>query len=502
MRKHLPLHIPHTFRLVLAILPAVLVLVLVTAVPAVAAGAPPIGKCDMPDSCDVAEVGATSVVLEPSIKANGYETEYRLGYATVEAGPWAPVPEGSGLVSAAEGEKTLHVELTGLSPETTYYVRVVAQNTVGTTELPITSFTTESSAPLVVGTTVLSITESSAEVQGQLKPHLETQWRLEYATVEAGPWTTFASGTLAASDKLQSIPARDLTGLSPETTYYVREFLTNEAGEATSPLTSFETAGPPATSSPSIESESATSITEHGATLEAQINPGSSETTYEFWREYAVCQGSGVHCGSIAVGPIAKGHITASDQAQTVSVELTDLHPNYSYTYWVVATNSAGMTKAPDQEFQTLPEGTPPKASEEPLASPSGGDQPSAADDGAQPAGSSVLLSPPLARVDVSSPHMMTTPTVTGSTAKLARALKVCEKRPRSQRARCERQAYNKYAKTAKDTGKKASKQNRKKRRKQGIASSTFKAVPDRPGAETRVRVRRWLGYDKFTARR
>jgi hypothetical protein len=38
-----------------------------------------------------------------------------------------------------------------------------------------------------------------------------------------------------------------------------------------------------------------------------------------------------------------------------VNTTLTHLQPNYSYTYWVVATNSAGETKGHHQSLSALP---------------------------------------------------------------------------------------------------------------------------------------------------
>jgi hypothetical protein len=416
---------------------------------------PSFGSCGLLSSCDVTEVGATSAVLQPTIETNGYETEYSLEYATAEDGPWRPVPQGNGSISNAEGKATVRIELTGLSPETTYYIRILATNALGTTSGTF-SFATEGLTPRAEGILLTNITATSAQTQGRLKPHIETQWRLEYASTETGPWTIFASGTLASSDKLQLTPTAELSGLLPAKTYYVRESLANAQGEAQSPSTVFETLALPTTSSPSIESESTTGITEHGATLEAQINPGGLETTYEFWREFATCHGPGIDCQSISVEPIAQGHIAAGDEPQTVSVELTNLQPNYSYTYWIVAKNSDGTTETPDHTFTTLSGGTPPVTQEEAYSpfNDSGNQSPAAGNEVPSPKASG-LLPPPVA-MDVSGLHaqVKNRPKMTKNAAKLLKALMMCKKRPRDQRIICARQARNRYARASKTTGK------------------------------------------------
>ncbi len=112
---------------------------------------------------------------------------------------------------------------------------------------------------------------------------------------------------------------------------------------------------PPTSGVPRIDSLSVCGVSEHDATLHASINPNSLETTYEFWREYAVCQGTGVQCESIAVGPVGQGTIPVGDSDQTVTTELSDLQPNYSYTYWVVATSSAGKAESSHETFTAQP---------------------------------------------------------------------------------------------------------------------------------------------------
>lgn len=108
---------------------------------------------------------------------------------------------------------------------------------------------------------------------------------------------------------------------------------------------------------PTVSGARATSITENSATLEAQVNPGGGNTTYEFWLVYRTCQGSGVQCQEITDERVGEGLLAPGDSAQTVSVDLTHLQPGYSYSYWVVASSSAGKAESPHSEFETQPAG-------------------------------------------------------------------------------------------------------------------------------------------------
>jgi hypothetical protein len=113
-----------------------------------------------------------------------------------------------------------------------------------------------------------------------------------------------------------------------------------------------------ASSQPSISSESASGITSRRAAVQAQINPGGLETTWEVWVQYANCQntppGAGA-CDSVTVGKRGEGTISAGSTDQTVGVTLTHLEPGYSYTYWFVARNAAGEIEGTGQSFTALP---------------------------------------------------------------------------------------------------------------------------------------------------
>lgn len=123
---------------------------------------------------------------------------------------------------------------------------------------------------------------------------------------------------------------------------------------------------------PTVESESASNVTETDATLEAQINPGSGEdgfslaTTYEFFLESPWC-GSLLPfgaCESLGGKLVYKGVLPAGSAPQLVSVDLASvqqtLSPDTTYGYRVVATNGAGEAFGWEKTFTTLPGGKAP----------------------------------------------------------------------------------------------------------------------------------------------
>jgi hypothetical protein len=88
---------------------------------------------------EVRNVTGVSAHLKALVVPHGSETVWRLEYATSESGPWSPVPGGAGIISLAEAQATPYVDnaplgsfghgvtLAGLSPSTTYYVRLFAE---------------------------------------------------------------------------------------------------------------------------------------------------------------------------------------------------------------------------------------------------------------------------------------------------------------------------------------------------------------------------------------
>ena len=168
------------------------------------------------------------------------------------------------------------------------------------------------------------------------------------------------SGVVPSSSEIEDV-SLDLNAagvtLKPGTKYRYSVEATNTAGTTQGQNQFFTTpSGTP--SPPSVESESVSGITSRRSTLEAQVNPGGAQTTYEFWLEYANCQNTppgNAACMSISVEKAGEGTITAGSSGQRISATVTYLQPSYSYTYWVIATNSVGKTEGAHQSFTAAP---------------------------------------------------------------------------------------------------------------------------------------------------
>ncbi|HXP36785.1 MAG TPA: hypothetical protein VN817_03375 [Solirubrobacteraceae bacterium] len=111
---------------------------------------------------------------------------------------------------------------------------------------------------------------------------------------------------------------------------------------------------------PKIVDAQAKDMTEHGATLELQIDPQGSETAYEVWLECErAVPGDGPCEPPLGGAHEQGGQIAADVGVRSVVVDMTSLPPDRAYLYRVAATNASGRVEEPFQlQFETVPLGS------------------------------------------------------------------------------------------------------------------------------------------------
>ena len=144
-------------------------------------------------------------------------------------------------VTSGSGTGSFTATMNNLSPGTTYYVRAFATNSIGTGYGPQISFTTQSiSAPTVTTTSVSNITTNSSSSGGNV-----TATGGATVTARGVAWNTTGSPTISNSKTTDGsgtgVFTSSITGLSPNTTYYVRAYATNSAGTGYGSQVSFIT---------------------------------------------------------------------------------------------------------------------------------------------------------------------------------------------------------------------------------------------------------------------
>jgi len=189
----------------------------------------------------VTGIAATSATGNGNVTSEGESAVTARGSCWNTSG--SPTTSDS-LTSDGTGTGVFTSSLTGLSPETTYYVRAYATNDGGTTYGAEVTFGTSGVAPTVTTTTPTSVASTSAESGGEV-----TDVGSSGVTARGVCWNTTGSPTTA--DSLTSdgtgtgVFTSSLSGLSPETTYYVRAYATNSIGTSYGSQETFDTLAPP-----------------------------------------------------------------------------------------------------------------------------------------------------------------------------------------------------------------------------------------------------------------
>ena len=156
-----------------------------------------------------------------------------------------PTTSGSH-ASNGTGTGSFTVNMSGLSPGTTYYVRAYAINSQGTAYGSQVTFTTLPNAtlPTVTTASITNITTNSATGGGNVTSD-------GYASVTARGicWSTTQNPTVSGSHTTNGTGTGNFTSnladLTANTTYYVRAYATNSQGTAYGSEVSFTTLSPP-----------------------------------------------------------------------------------------------------------------------------------------------------------------------------------------------------------------------------------------------------------------
>lgn len=349
-------------------------------------------------------------------------------YATATSIPCEP----EGLGSGAEPTATSST-LTGLVTNTTYHIRVLAENGSGLSEGPDKTFLTLPKPPRAETGEAFSITPNGATISGSVNPesvgpNSETTYIFQYGlTTSYGAQIPFVPGN-AGQGTRPVVETANVSGLEPGAGYHYRIVATNDL--ANTPQTvfgedkTFVTVPTP----PRLSAVSVSVITTNSATIDATLDPRGLPTRYE------------LQLGSApGILQAQTSGNTAASGALPIVLNVESLSPGTVYYFRIIATNVNGAAEpAPEGAFATT--AAPGAAS--PLAQPSTPPQlatPATAFPSEPSTGGAVLG---------------TTSTKLGNVQKLARALKVCRKKPRAQRSACERQARRRYG-TAKNRGSK-----------------------------------------------
>jgi len=287
-------------------------------------------------------VTSTSATLNGTVNPNGADTHVWFLWGTSStlsgANQTSSYDLGSGTSASA-----ITASPTGLTPNTTYYFQMVAQNSAGTAKGAINSFITPAKPPTATTGSATSVTSTSATLNGTVNPngadtHVWFLWGTSSTLSGANQTASYDLGSGTSASAITASP----TGLTPNTTYYFQMVAQNSAGTVKGTINSFLTLA----KLPTATTGSATSVTSTSATLNGTVNPNGADTHVWFlWGTGSTLSGAN-QTSSYDLG--------SGTSASAITASPTGLTPNTTYYFQMVAQNSAGTAKGTINSFITL----------------------------------------------------------------------------------------------------------------------------------------------------
>jgi len=232
---------------------------------------------------------------------------------------------------------TYQAVISGLSLATTYYIKSVATNSVGTRSSSATFAETDfidtvignnppsqaPTSPILFGTPTNSSITVRFDVAG-ITGDLPITYSILYGT-STNP-TTVGSATLVSGTTYQAV----ISGLSIGTTYYIKSVATNSVGIRSSPVRSISTSAyipiSKSPSTPTLFKVTSTSIT---------IRFNVKDITGSFPITYSILYGTTINPTTVGDATFIIG--------KTYQGIINGLIPNTTYYFKSVATNPAGI---------------------------------------------------------------------------------------------------------------------------------------------------------------
>ena len=291
-------------------------------------------------------VTQNSATLNGSVNPNGAQTYYSFEYGTSQS-----LGNSTSLLSAGGGTNSQNVtaSVSGLVANTTYYFRVDAQNTYGSVQGSILSFTTNSggttgNAPAVITQSASGVSDTSATVSGTVDPKGDqTTYWFEYGTTQSlGSLTTYLSAGNGSGAQTYTAP---LNFLSSNTTYYYRIDARNSYGTSQGSILSFTTTGGGGggCTTPYVQTQSASNVYQNSAQLNGSVNSNNCQTNY--WFEYGTSWSLGNTTSNQSAG--------SSNGQMNISSYISGLNYNSTYYFRAVAQNNSGISYGSILSFTT-----------------------------------------------------------------------------------------------------------------------------------------------------
>ncbi len=255
---------------------------------------------------------------------------------------WSTLPYptiNNSKVLAGQGEGSFTAILTELTANTIYYLRAYAKAGDLTIYGSVIIFKTRQIALNVTTLPVTEITQTTAKCGGIVSCDIPTS-----VTAYGVCWSTTDNPTIADSKTFEGIGSGSftslITGLTINSTYYVRAYVTNNEGTTYGSTMSFKSVPGMAT----IKTNLVNGITANSAKCEIQVlsNGGSTVTN------------KGVCWGNFINPTTTNNYISTSNSTDKITLNITGLNEYTIYHARSFVTNAYGTSYGEDIKFTTI----------------------------------------------------------------------------------------------------------------------------------------------------
>lgn len=291
-----------------------------------------------------------TAIVNGSVNPKGAFTSYWYEYGTNSN-------LGSKTANQTIGSGSVPIQAPGyiinLTKNITYYFKLVAENQYGRVAGNQFSFRTTDGTPAPVGSapttktvSASGVSRTTANINGEVTPNkASTQYWFEYGkSAELGNTSAFSGVDDGAIKTPVSI---SLSDLEPLTTYYFRLNAQNQFGTINGSILNFKTLGPTSAKIPSVTTGGATNIVAGSAILHGTVTPNLAETKY--WFEYSTRNSLSSETPK-TTDPVLVG---AGAVVVLVDKSVTNLVPNATYYFRIVAQNSQGTVRGDEVSFKS-----------------------------------------------------------------------------------------------------------------------------------------------------
>ena len=238
------------------------------------------------------------------------------------------------------GTGSFTVELTDLEPGKTYYVRAYAINEVGTTYGNEVTHSTDAVLPTVTTAEVTNITQTTARGGSEVTDDGGVSitergvcWSTNHNPTTSGNHANSGTGTGGFTI--------DMSGLTANTTYYVRAYAKNSKGTAYGSEVSFKTSQN--LSAPTVTTGNVTDITQTSAKCSGNVTADGGASVTE----------RGI-CWSTSHNPTTNGsHANSGTGTGNFTCNMTGLTAGTTYYVRAYAKNSVGTAYGSEVSFTT-----------------------------------------------------------------------------------------------------------------------------------------------------